>query len=96
MVRECHGSIFVQCVYSTRRCVVQVSTQRCYTSKLGPCPRRCAPEVLRNQSYNEKSDVYSFGVILWELATGQEPWTDMTPMQVSHWRVTQLDAPERR
>ena len=23
---------------------------------------RCAPEVLRSQSYNEKSDVYSFGV----------------------------------
>ncbi len=25
---------------------------------------RCAPEVLRSQSYNEKSDVYSFGVIM--------------------------------
>ena len=37
----------------------------------------------RAQSYNEKSDVYSFGVILWELFTGQEPWQDKSPMQVS-------------
>ena len=29
-----------------------------------PMRRRCAPEVLRSQSYNEKSDVYSFGVIM--------------------------------
>ncbi|KAI4330000.1 hypothetical protein MLD38_028315 [Melastoma candidum] len=41
-----------------------------------------APEVLRNEPCNEKSDVYSFGVILWELATLQQPWGGMNPMQV--------------
>ncbi|KAJ7975214.1 Protein kinase [Quillaja saponaria] len=41
-----------------------------------------APEVLRNEPSNEKCDVYSFGVILWELATLQQPWGGMNPMQV--------------
>ncbi|DBA75450.1 TPA: hypothetical protein ACH3X1_010707 [Trebouxia sp. C0004] len=45
-------------------------------------PEWTAPEVLRSQAYNEKSDVYSFGVILWELCTGQEPWSDKNAMQV--------------
>ena len=40
--------------------------------------------MLRSQSYNEKSDVFSFGVVLWELATGQEPWAEASPMQVLH------------
>ncbi|KAL6585444.1 copper transport protein ctr1 [Orobanche minor] len=45
-------------------------------------PEWMAPEVLRNEPSNEKSDVYSFGVILWELATLQRPWDNLTPIQV--------------
>ncbi|KAH7439597.1 hypothetical protein KP509_04G068100 [Ceratopteris richardii] len=45
-------------------------------------PEWMAPEVLRNEPSNEKCDVYSFGVILWELATLQQPWAGMNPMQV--------------
>eukprot|EP00249_Psilotum_nudum_P022895 c28683_g3_i1 orf=411-3836(+) len=45
-------------------------------------PEWMAPEVLRNEPSNEKSDVYSFGVILWELATLQQPWSWLNPMQV--------------
>jgi serine/threonine-protein kinase CTR1 len=41
-----------------------------------------APEVLRDELSNEKSDVYSFGVILWELATLQQPWSNLNPAQV--------------
>lgn len=41
-----------------------------------------APEVLRDEPSNEKSDVYSFGVILWELATLQQPWSNLNPAQV--------------
>lgn len=41
-----------------------------------------APEVLRDEPSNEKSDVYSFGVILWELATMQQPWSNLNAAQV--------------
>nr|XP_034909377.1 serine/threonine-protein kinase CTR1-like [Populus alba] len=41
-----------------------------------------APEVLCDEPSNEKSDVYSFGVILWELATLQQPWSNLNPAQV--------------
>ncbi|KAG5377442.1 hypothetical protein IGI04_042038 [Brassica rapa subsp. trilocularis] len=45
-------------------------------------PEWMAPEVLRDEQSNEKSDVYSFGVILWELATLQQPWSNLNPAQV--------------
>jgi hypothetical protein len=45
-------------------------------------PEWTAPEVLQGKPCNEASDVYSFGVILWELHTGEEPWTDKSAMQV--------------
>lgn len=28
-----------------------------------------APEMIKNEPYDEKSDVYSFGIVLWELYT---------------------------
>lgn len=31
-----------------------------------------APEVMRQEKFNEKADVYSFGLILWEMLTGEE------------------------
>ena len=34
-----------------------------------------APEVLRNQEYDESADVYSFGIVLWELYTQKDPFT---------------------
>lgn len=45
-------------------------------------PEWMAPEVLRDEASNEKSDVYSFGIILWELATLQQPWSNLNPAQV--------------
>ncbi|KAK4377741.1 hypothetical protein RND71_004037 [Anisodus tanguticus] len=45
-------------------------------------PEWMAPEVIRDEPSNEKSDVYSFGVILWELATLQQPWSNLNAPQV--------------
>jgi serine/threonine protein kinase len=35
-----------------------------------------APEVLNNRPYTEASDIYSFAMILWEVGTGERPYTD--------------------
>ena len=48
----------------------------------GGTPEWMAPEVLRQDAFNEKSDVFSFGVILWELVMCEKPWRDDHPMQV--------------
>jgi serine/threonine protein kinase len=45
-------------------------------------PAWTAPEVLRNEKYDEKCDVYSFGIVLWELVTREDPHHGMPPFQV--------------
>ena len=45
-------------------------------------PNYMAPEVLRNERFNEKADVFSAGVVLWELITRKEPYKGMAPLQV--------------
>ncbi|PXF41155.1 Serine/threonine-protein kinase EDR1 [Gracilariopsis chorda] len=48
----------------------------------GGTPEWMAPELLRQDAFNEKSDVFSFGVILWELVMCEKPWRDDHPMQI--------------
>ena len=48
----------------------------------GGTPEWMAPELLRQDPFEEQSDVYSFGVILWELIMCEKPWKDDHPMQI--------------
>lgn len=41
-----------------------------------------APEVIKGKEYTEKADVFSFGIILWEIATRQPPYRNLTAVQV--------------
>ncbi len=34
-----------------------------------------SPEVLCGATVTEKVDVYAFGIVLWEMVTGQEPFS---------------------
>lgn len=48
----------------------------------GGTPEWMAPELLRQDRFDEQSDVYSFGVIMWELVMCEKPWKNDHPMQI--------------
>ncbi|KAK4799258.1 hypothetical protein SAY86_024623 [Trapa natans] len=79
-------NLLVDKMYTVKVCDFGLSRSKANTylsSKTAAgTPEWMAPEVLRDEPSNEKSDVYSFGVILWELATLQQPWSNLNPAQV--------------
>jgi hypothetical protein len=58
------------------------------------CPPACLPACKR--VFVSGAAVWSFGVVLWELATGLEPWAEQSPVQVVGavgWGGATLDIP---
>jgi serine/threonine protein kinase len=51
-------------------------------TKLIGTPQWMAPEIVKNEGYNEKVDIYSYGVVLWEMLTGEIPFAGQSPFQI--------------
>ncbi|KAI4314699.1 hypothetical protein L6164_027583 [Bauhinia variegata] len=45
--------------------------------------RWMAPEVIEHKPYDQKADVFSFGIVIWELLTGELPYSLLTPLQAA-------------
>ncbi|KAG6646382.1 serine/threonine-protein kinase STY17-like isoform X3 [Carya illinoinensis] len=45
--------------------------------------RWMSPEVIEHKAYDLKADVFSFGIVLWELLTGELPYSNLTPLQAA-------------
>jgi serine/threonine protein kinase len=59
-------------------------------------PAYMAPEQGQGEAWDEPSDIYSLGVILYEMTTGQVPYTVETPMSVVVKHITApVPAPRR-
>jgi len=54
------------------------------TSKryFGGTPTHMAPEVVKSSTVCRASDVYSFGILLYELSTGQKPYSGLSPEHI--------------
>ncbi|XP_061369296.1 serine/threonine-protein kinase EDR1-like isoform X2 [Gastrolobium bilobum] len=60
-------------------------------------PEWMAPELIRNEPFNEKCDIFSLGVIMWELCTLNRPWEGVPPERVVYAVANEgsrLDIPE--
>ena len=53
----------------------------CLTGCL-PCCCPQAPEQFEGCSVTDKVDVFAFGVLLWECFEQQQPWKELSPMQI--------------
>lgn len=52
------------------------------TNKIGTY-QWMAPEVIGNKPYTEKADVFSYSIILWEIASREPPYRNITGAKVS-------------
>ncbi|KAF5766727.1 putative dual-specificity kinase TKL-Pl-4 family [Helianthus annuus] len=63
--------------------VARVQTEsRVMTAETGTY-RWMAPEVIEHKPYDHIADVFSFAIVLWELLTGEVPYSYLTPLQAA-------------
>jgi len=59
-------------------------------------PDYISPEQVKGQRGDQRSDVYSLGVMLYEMLTGQPPFTGPNPLAVMNERLLQDPKPARK
>lgn len=47
-------------------------------------PATMAPEIVRQEAYDEKADVFSFAIILWEILTREDPYPDKSGLGLAY------------
>ena len=52
-------------------------------------PGHVAPEIVEGKSVDKRSDIYALGAILFELLSGQPPFSGKDPLEVAQWHVKQ-------
>ncbi|XP_021747827.1 serine/threonine-protein kinase STY8-like isoform X1 [Chenopodium quinoa] len=63
--------------------VAKVQTQSGVMTAETGTYRWMAPEVIGHKPYDHKADVFSFGIVIWELLTGELPYSSLTPLQAA-------------
>ncbi|XP_050228101.1 serine/threonine-protein kinase STY17 isoform X2 [Mercurialis annua] len=63
--------------------VARVQTQSGVMTAETGTYRWMAPEVIEHKPYDHKADVFSFSIVLWELLTGELPYSYLTPLQAA-------------
>ncbi|HEX9760132.1 MAG TPA: protein kinase, partial [Candidatus Acidoferrales bacterium] len=59
-------------------------------------PRYMSPEQVENKTLDNRSDLYSLGLILYEMATGEVPFTGNSALQVMYMRVKEKPKSPRK